>query len=431
MRPADVVAVAAIYAEGIADRIATFETEPPGVAEVSNWPTDGPVVVAERDGEVLAWARAMPYRPERSVYAGVAEFSVYTARGARRIGAGRAVLSGLISSCRAAGYWKLLSRVFPENVASLALCQGLGFREVGRYRRHARLDGRWRDVVIVELLIDESRVDQPRIEVEPAPGPNEPGPNEPGPNEPGPNGLGGAVTGRLAVLRAQALAVEAALGPDVLRAEVPGCPGYTVAEVLRHLGVVHRLVSAWILAGRRPRDPAARAPDGDPRDWFSTGWRDLERVLASAPVDAPVATWNPADTTMGFWQRRMAHELAVHAFDVLAAAGAGWHVPDAFALDGIDEALRLWLGTRLGGDVGAGGDAIRVVAGGQTWTVGLHAMVVEVHDRPVDVDAVLSGDPAAVYLWLWGRELPRGGVEVAGDAAVAETLRRLLARAMQ
>jgi L-amino acid N-acyltransferase YncA len=79
---------------------------------------------------VVAWAGAGPYRT-RPCYDGVGEFSVYTERSARRTGAGRAVLAGLLAACEARGFWKLVSRVFPENTASRRLCQSLGFREVG------------------------------------------------------------------------------------------------------------------------------------------------------------------------------------------------------------------------------------------------------------------------------------------------------------
>ena len=79
---------------------------------------------------------------------------MYVAREARGRGAGRIALQELIRMASAAGYWKLVSRVFPSNKASLELCRKLGFREVGRYERHGKLDGRWLDVVIVERLID-------------------------------------------------------------------------------------------------------------------------------------------------------------------------------------------------------------------------------------------------------------------------------------
>jgi phosphinothricin acetyltransferase len=64
-------------------------------------------------------------------------------------------MDALVAACSDAGFWKLLSRVFPENEASLALLRGCGFREVGTYERHGRLDGVWRDCVIVERLLDE------------------------------------------------------------------------------------------------------------------------------------------------------------------------------------------------------------------------------------------------------------------------------------
>ena len=159
-RPGDAAAIAAIYNEGIADRIATFETEPRTTAQMAAWLEAKagryPVVVAERDGRVVAWAAASSYRP-RACYDGVAEFSVYAARAARGTGAGRAALEALIEACEAAGFWKLVSRIFTENSVSRALCRRLGFREVGTYRRHARLDGIWRDTVIVERLLGEAR----------------------------------------------------------------------------------------------------------------------------------------------------------------------------------------------------------------------------------------------------------------------------------
>ena len=155
MTPGDAAAVAEIYSAGIADRIATFETRPRTAADVESWPERYPVVVVEEGSRVVAWASASAYRPDRSAYAGVRDFSVYVARDARGTGAGRAALAGLIDVCREAGHWKLLSRIFPENLASLALCRSMGFREVGTYRRHAQLDGVWKDCVIVELLLEE------------------------------------------------------------------------------------------------------------------------------------------------------------------------------------------------------------------------------------------------------------------------------------
>jgi L-amino acid N-acyltransferase YncA len=111
------------------------------------------VVVVEEGGEVTAWASAPPYS-DRAAYEGVRECSVYVARDRRGEGLGQVAMEALVAACAARRYWKLVSRVFPENEASRALCRRLGFREVGVYRRHARLDGEWRDCVIVELLLD-------------------------------------------------------------------------------------------------------------------------------------------------------------------------------------------------------------------------------------------------------------------------------------
>lgn len=142
--------MAAIYNEGIEDRVATFETRPRSAEDVRGW-FDGrhPIVVVEWEGEIAAFASTSTYRP-RECYAGIAEVSVYVARKFRRQGAGRLALDELLKEAKEQGFWKLVSRVFPENRASRALIASLGFREVGVYEKHGKLDGEWRDVVIVE-----------------------------------------------------------------------------------------------------------------------------------------------------------------------------------------------------------------------------------------------------------------------------------------
>jgi phosphinothricin acetyltransferase len=111
-----------------------------------------PIVVVENNDGVIAFASTSTYRP-RDCYAGIAEFSVYVERDSRGHGAGRLAMEALLTEAEGRGFWKLVSRVFVENVASLTLLHRLGFREVGVYEKHGQLDGVWRDVVIVEKLI--------------------------------------------------------------------------------------------------------------------------------------------------------------------------------------------------------------------------------------------------------------------------------------
>lgn len=151
---ADLPAVATIYNQGIRERVATFETRERGSDELRAWLEEPrhPLLVAERAGEVVGWVQASSYRA-RECYAGVGEFSIYVAGPARGLGVGDALMLAFLPACEAAGLWKLLSRIFVENTASRALCRRHGFREVGVYEKHARLDGAWRDVVIVERLL--------------------------------------------------------------------------------------------------------------------------------------------------------------------------------------------------------------------------------------------------------------------------------------
>ena len=106
----------------------------------------------ENEREVVAFASTSSYH-NRECYAGIAECSAYVRRDMRRHGAGRLALDALIRAAEEAGFWKLVSRVFVENKASRALIGSLGFREVGVYYKHAKLDGVWRDVIIVEKLL--------------------------------------------------------------------------------------------------------------------------------------------------------------------------------------------------------------------------------------------------------------------------------------
>ncbi len=162
IRPADsddAAAIADIANQGIEDRASTFETAPRTVEDIAARLTDTarpPFLVAvDAAGAVMGWASIGSYR-SRDCYRGIGEFSVYLDRAARGRGLGKQLLAALIEAARTAGYWKLLSRIFTFNMASRALCRSAGFREVGIYEKHAQLDGKWLDTVIVERLIPEN-----------------------------------------------------------------------------------------------------------------------------------------------------------------------------------------------------------------------------------------------------------------------------------
>ena len=159
-RPArreDAAAITEIYNQGIEDRIATFETEPRTPADVEPWfdHAHAFVSVTEPSGDVVGYAVAHPYS-DRCCYRGVGEFSVYVRRSHRGRGVGQVAMAALVDASRAGGLWKLMSRIFPENHSSLSLMARMGFKEIGVHERHGKLEGVWKDCVIVELLIPEN-----------------------------------------------------------------------------------------------------------------------------------------------------------------------------------------------------------------------------------------------------------------------------------
>jgi phosphinothricin acetyltransferase len=151
--PADAEAIAEIYNQGIEEGQATFETRPRDAAEFSE--PEPPFIVAEEEGRVLGWGRVTNWSP-RECYAGVGEASIYMAPDARGRGLGGRLMEALVDEAERAGYWKVIGGLFPENEASLALMRAAGFHAVGTFRRHSRLDGEWRDVLYVELLLGDA-----------------------------------------------------------------------------------------------------------------------------------------------------------------------------------------------------------------------------------------------------------------------------------
>jgi phosphinothricin acetyltransferase len=149
MNPRDWDTVRAIYREGIASGDSTFEKDAPAWEKWDRDHLRSCRLVARSQGEVVGWAALSPVSA-RSVYAGVAEASIYVAERARRKGIGSALLSALIAASQREGMWTLQAGIFPENTASLDLCVRAGFRIVGTRERLGCMDGRWRDVLLLE-----------------------------------------------------------------------------------------------------------------------------------------------------------------------------------------------------------------------------------------------------------------------------------------
>jgi L-amino acid N-acyltransferase YncA len=150
-RADDAAAVADIYNAGIRERTSTFETREREPAEVAERISAGrfPFLVAELGGRVAGWA-AMSEYSGREVYAGVAECSVYVDSDVRGRGVGTALLAALAGAAADGGFHKLTGKLFDTNEASMRLVARSGFRVVGTHLRHGRLDGEWRDVILVE-----------------------------------------------------------------------------------------------------------------------------------------------------------------------------------------------------------------------------------------------------------------------------------------
>lgn len=160
IRPAasdDAAAIGAIYDEAAASGLATFATGPHPEEERRAWlaarDARAPVWCGTVGDGVVAWSALAPFS-HRAWYAGVAEYTVYVASGHHGTGIGRRMLDALADAAPEYGYWKLVGMILPENAAGLALARSAGFREVGTHRAHARRQGVWRDVTLVERHLE-------------------------------------------------------------------------------------------------------------------------------------------------------------------------------------------------------------------------------------------------------------------------------------
>jgi L-amino acid N-acyltransferase YncA len=156
-RASDAHEMARIYNLGIAERVATFETREKSADELAVLIESGTLaLVAEREGRVVAFVKVGPYDDASHYYSGIGEATLYVDHSARRSGVGRALMEAVASAAQERGYYKLVGKIFTSNAPSLALVANCGWREVGVHRRHGRLDGEWKDVVVVERLLSDA-----------------------------------------------------------------------------------------------------------------------------------------------------------------------------------------------------------------------------------------------------------------------------------
>jgi uncharacterized protein (TIGR03083 family) len=228
-----------------------------------------------------------------------------------------------------------------------------------------------------------------------------------------------------------------------LTANVPSCPGWTVADLVRHVAQVYLHKVALMSTGEEPPEwpPPSLATEA-PLAALGRAYGALRAEFRTREPDLPAPTWYDPDQTVRFWIRRMAQETVIHRIDAELAAGLPvTPVPDDLAADGVDEVLKRMLAygsvtwpedfAEIEDGYRPGPGEITVAAGHAAWTVRPTPQVVEVEDGASDDPRVVVDGPAgSVLRWLWGRA-GDDAVRMSGDAAWADYLRRMLAVAIQ
>jgi uncharacterized protein (TIGR03083 family) len=228
-----------------------------------------------------------------------------------------------------------------------------------------------------------------------------------------------------------------AVVPAGLGADVPTCPGWTVADLTHHLGQVYVSKTLAMIAreGPEPRTPEELA-DEEPLALLDRAYAGLVEEFATREPGDPAASWYAPDRTVGFCARRMAQETVIHRID--AELGTGQPVapvPDDLAVDGIDELLKVFVAYSVaewgefftGVLAGSPGRSYAVRTDGAAWRLrtGPGLFTVEDGDGPADV--TVSGPPASVLRWVWNRG--DDGVTVDGAPEAVGELRRCIVTA--
>ena len=224
-------------------------------------------------------------------------------------------------------------------------------------------------------------------------------------------------------IRSEAQAMSTAARSGHLDARVPGCPDWTVHDLVAHTSGVHRWAAEMVRT--RASRPVSRrempaAPDGTAViDWFDQGAAELVAALEEAGPDAEVWNWS-SDPRSFFWFRRQAQETAVHRWDTESAAGRAEPIPSALAIDGIEELLSLWLPGLAAGQDGTGlGGSFHLHATDDNgeWTIQSTGGAVTIESGHGKADAAIRAPSSDLLLFLWGRPV-ESTVELFGDEAI-------------
>lgn len=233
----------------------------------------------------------------------------------------------------------------------------------------------------------------------------------------------------LTLIEDRSAALRAAAGEADLTALIPGCPDWSVRDLVTHLAGVQRFWAAVVTAGPADGPPGDdqidRVPGDDLLAWSAQATRELADALRAAGPDRPCWTWWPesgAPMNSGAVARHQVQEAGVHAFDAQEAAGRAQPLPAQVAADGIGEFLTVGMAS-MGPWPHRPGTVALTAAGGPDWLVSLSGDGARARERAdaQEPDARVRGTASDLVLALYGRHLA-GDLAVDGDQELASQL---------